>query len=49
MLVTGAAFGELLQRVADAKPGGDSVATLHPAENPRDGAQVLQSATLAAA
>src|ERR1700676_2030521 len=40
--MSGAAFGELLQRVADAEPGGDGVATLHPAEDPGDGTQVFE-------
>ena len=29
-----------LERVADAEPGGDEVARLHPAEDPGDGAEV---------
>ena len=42
-------LGILLQRVADAKPCGNRVATLHPAEYPGNGAQVLKSTALGAA
>ena len=39
----------MLQRVADAEPGGDGVAALHPAEDPGNGAQIFEAAALAAA
>ena len=45
----GAAFCELLERVAHPKPGRHGMAALHPAENPGDGAQILKFATFAAA
>src|SRR5262252_8030528 len=37
--------GKAVQRPSDSEPGGQYVAALHPAEYPRDRAQVLDAAT----
>src|SRR2546421_3229533 len=47
LFVGGAATGETFERMADAEEGGHNMTTLHPAEDPRDGAQVCQPAPVA--
>ena len=36
------AAGEAIEGVADSEPGGNGVAALHPAEDPGDGAEIVQ-------
>src|SRR6185437_16722429 len=47
--MTGAPVGELLKGMAYSIPRGHGVPALHPAEYPRYGAQVVQTAALAPA
>ncbi len=41
-----AGLQELLEGVTHAEPGWNGMAALHPAEDPRDGAKVVETATV---
>ena len=46
-LTFGVFFGELFQRIAHAKPSRQHMTALHPAKDPWDGAQILETSGLA--